>query len=256
MAELISPEGFRQDGRFVREPRRIFCSVGNLGGGRRPADGCAVFELGSTKAIAFVYGPMESRHHRQSHPYQQERGTLTCELSTASFASPGRPYQGRVDRRTTERSSWIQQTFESAVLLDQYPRSQVKLFIQILQSEGGEVAAAINAATLALADAGVPMRDFVVSCSSGMLGLKPAVDLNREEENGGGAQMLIAAWAGVKQVALLTTESKVPDDQFKQLWDVAMAGCEIIAKEMKACLSEHAAQDFSLRSSFRSGTKV
>ena len=53
--EAITPEGFRMDGRRVEEPRQVQCSVG----GGREADGYAVFELGSTKAVAYVYGPME-----------------------------------------------------------------------------------------------------------------------------------------------------------------------------------------------------
>lgn len=51
-----------------------------------------------------------------------------------------------------------------------YPRSQIRLFVQILQADGSGMAAAMNAATLALADAGIPMRDLVVACSAGMSG--------------------------------------------------------------------------------------
>mmetsp|Transcript_14642 Transcript_14642/g.41861 ORF Transcript_14642/g.41861 Transcript_14642/m.41861 type:complete len:253 (+) Transcript_14642:141-899(+) len=247
--EHISPEGFRLDGRRVHEPRAVRCSIGSFG--RCNADGYAVFELGNTKAIAYVYGPMETRRAQTFY----NRASLTCTLSTAAFATPSRTWRTKGDRQSQERSMWIQQTFESAILLDQYPRSQIRLFIQLVQSDGGGVSAAINASTLALADAGIPTRDLVVACSVGMLGRRPAVDLSREEENAGGAQILLGALAGSRQVSLLEVESKVPEGQFPAMYDMAMAGCEAIAEQMRARLMEHATQNFSLRMSLRSGQK-
>lgn len=151
---------------------------------------------------------------------------------------------------------WIQQTLESALLLEQYPRSEIKVFVQVLQADGSNVAAAVNAATLALADAGVPMRDLVVACTAGMLGRRAAIDLSREEEMAGGAQILVAAHAGSKKISLLEVESKVPEGQLQRLQASALAGCEAIAAEMKTCLLEHASQEFSLRVSMRSGMKT
>ncbi len=55
------------------------------------------------------------------------------------------------------------------VLLTLFPRSQIDIYIQVLQSDGGDKAAAINASTLALIDAGVPMRDFVCACTAGCI---------------------------------------------------------------------------------------
>mmetsp|Transcript_58653 Transcript_58653/g.132173 ORF Transcript_58653/g.132173 Transcript_58653/m.132173 type:complete len:254 (-) Transcript_58653:63-824(-) len=248
--EQVTPEGFRVDGRRVHEPRRVHCSVGSEG--RCEADGYAVFELGATKAVAYVYGPMEVRQRSQMH---HDRASLSCVLSTAAFGTSVRQWRTRGDRQSQERSMWIQQTFESAVLLESYPRSQIRLFVQILQSEGGGIAAAINAATLALADAGIPMRDLVVACSAGMLGRRPALDLNREEEMGGGAQILLAALTGAKQVALLEVESKVPEGEFAHLYDTAMTGCGAIAEQMRMCLIDHATRSFSARLSHRSGQK-
>jgi len=195
---------------------------------------------------------MEARQRNQTH---HDRATLTCVLSTAAFATPSRTFR-KTDKQSQERSMWIQQTFESAIQLEQYPRSQIRLFVQILQSEGGGVAAAINAATLALADAGIPMRDLTVACTAGMLGRKAALDLSREEEQAGGAHILMAALTGAKKVALLEVESKVPEGQFAQLYEMALAGCAAIAEQMRTCLLEHATQGFSLRQSMRTGKKA
>jgi len=251
--EYVTPEGFRLDGRRMHEPRCVRCSVGS-DGGCEAADGCAVFELGNTKALAYVYGPMEARQRGQTH---SDRAAITCTLMSAAFATTVRPRRmGRgPDRQTLERAVWIQQTLESAVLLDQYPRSQIRVFVQVIQAEGGFMVAAINAATLALADAGIPMRGLVVACSSGMLGRRPVIDLNREEERAGGAQVLLASFAGTKQILLMEVESKVPEGSFPKLHELSLTGCDVIAEQMRACLLEHAVQGFSARLSHRKGRK-
>merc|ERR1711957_203699 len=127
---------------------------------------------------------------------------------------------------------------------EQFPRSSIRLFVQILGSEGSAVPAAINAASLALADAGIPMRDLVVASTAGMLGKHVAVDLNREEEFHGGAQITVAALAGTRQLTLLEVESKVPDGQLPVLYEAALSGCERIAEQMRASLLEYATQGF------------
>merc|ERR1719263_1798013 len=135
---------------------------------------------------------MEARNRKEAH---HDKASLSCVLSAAAFGTPARSYRSRGDRNLQERSMWVQQTFESAVLLDQFPRSSIRIFIQILQNDGGGIAAGINAATLALADAGIPMRDLVTACSTGLLQGRPAMDLSREEEMAGGAQLLAACLA-------------------------------------------------------------
>merc|ERR1711957_204853 len=138
---------------------------------------------------------------------------------------------------------------------EQFPRSSIRLFVQILGSEGSAVPAAINAASLALADAGIPMRDLVVASTAGMLGKHVAVDLNREEEMSGGAQITIAALAGTRQITLMEVESKVPEGHLPILYEAALGGCDRIAEQMRASLFDHATNGFSLRTSLRTGQK-
>jgi exosome complex component RRP41 len=79
-------------------------------------------------------------------------------------------------------ASIIQDTFEATILLRLFPRSQVDIFVQILQSDGGVLPAAINAATLACIDAGIPMVDFVCACSSGLVEGEPILGMQRSGE--------------------------------------------------------------------------
>lgn len=48
----------------------------------------------------------------------------------------------------------MQGTLEQAVLLELLPGSELEVFIQVLQADGGERTACINAAVLAVANAG------------------------------------------------------------------------------------------------------
>ena len=69
----------------------------------------------------------------------------------------------------------IQETFESCILLQRFPRSQIDICVQVLQSDGSALSIAINAVTLALIDAGIPMMDFVCACSVGIIDTQPII---------------------------------------------------------------------------------
>lgn len=71
----------------------------------------------------------------------------------------------------------IEQTFESAIMVELMARSQIDIYVQVLQADGGVRCAAINAATLALIDAGIPMKDFVVACSAGFVDGTPLIGI-------------------------------------------------------------------------------
>jgi exosome complex component RRP41 len=56
--------------------------------------------------------------------------------------------------------------------------------LQVLQADGGTRCACINAACMALANAGIPMRDMVAGCAVGYLQSSPLLDLNYQEDAG------------------------------------------------------------------------
>uniref|UniRef100_A0A673K1V1 Exosome component 4 n=1 Tax=Sinocyclocheilus rhinocerous TaxID=307959 RepID=A0A673K1V1_9TELE len=113
---------------------------------------------GSTKALAVVYGPHETRGSRSKSLH--DRAVINCQFSTAE-----RKRRPHGDRKSSEMSLHLKQTFEAAVLTELYPRSQIDIYVKILQADGGNYSACVNAATLALVDAGIPMRDYVCACT-------------------------------------------------------------------------------------------
>ena len=170
------------------------------------------------------------------------------EYRTATFGAIDRKRKSKGDRQSQERALWIQKTFQESILTDQYPRSQIEIFVEILQQDGSPVSAAINAITLALINAGIPLRDLVSSCTLGLMDNKSVlVDLNNSEaENGAGsAQICIATYSRTGKICLCEVESKVPVHSFEEACRLGAASCGEIAQAMRSHVSEYAQRKFA-----------
>eukprot|EP00270_Netrium_digitus_P005346 TRINITY_DN17031_c0_g1_i3.p1 TRINITY_DN17031_c0_g1~~TRINITY_DN17031_c0_g1_i3.p1 ORF type:complete len:235 (-),score=62.80 TRINITY_DN17031_c0_g1_i3:176-880(-) len=219
--EFISPEGLRLDGRRPHELRQLKCEVGVL----EKADGSAYFEMGNTKV-------------KERSRALFDKGLVQCEYSMAAFSTGERRRRGKIDRRSKEISLIIKETLQAAILTELLPRTQIDIFVHVLQADGGTRSACINAAAMALCDAGVPMRDIVCSVGVGYLNATPLLDLNYAEDGGGGPDLTVGILPNVDKVTLLQMDSRVAMDVFEQLLDVSMKGCQAIAKYMHEVLLE------------------
>ncbi|KAJ7533229.1 hypothetical protein O6H91_13G038500 [Diphasiastrum complanatum] len=237
--EYISPEGLRLDGRRPMEMRQLHAELGVIA----KADGSATFEMGNTKVVAAVYGPREVQNRSQQ---LQEQALVRCEYSMATFSTGERRKRGKGDRRSTEISLVIRQTMESAILTHLLPRSQIDIFVQVLQADGGTRSACINAAALALADAGIPMRDLVASCAAGFLNNTPLL-----EDSGGGPDVTVGVFPKLDKISLLQMDSKLPIDLFEKVLELATEGAKATAEYMRERLSENTRQLVSARGLLR-----
>eukprot|EP00961_Rhodomonas_salina_P174425 2352269-Rhodomonas_salina.1 len=83
----------------------------------------------------------------------------------APFGGAGdRRKRAKGDRQVGEVASMLRQTFESLLFCNLFPRAQIDITVEVLQADGPFRAQAINAVTLALIDAGLPIQDFLVAC--------------------------------------------------------------------------------------------
>mmetsp|Transcript_26090 Transcript_26090/g.51464 ORF Transcript_26090/g.51464 Transcript_26090/m.51464 type:complete len:247 (-) Transcript_26090:313-1053(-) len=228
--EIISPEGLRMDGRRPKEIRKIACELGTF----HRADGSAQFSQGQTTVVASVYGPREPRRRTES---LHDRCLVTCDYTIASFATGERKNPAKGDRRTKELGLVIKQTFESAILTHLFPRSQISIHVQVLLDDGGAPAAAINAVSLALVNAGIPMKEMVCACSIGYTEGTPLLDLNLMERGIGGPQMYIAIYPNSQKVATIQMESKLGLEHLEDVLNLGKQGCskiyESLCKEIK-----------------------
>lgn len=125
--------------------------------------GASYCEFGTSKVACYVLCPRALTKATSVVP-SVDVGVFDCEVSVAGHVvdESGR---GGLDRAGYERklSHWTQQALGSAVLLQYYPKQLVTLSIMVLQSSKHDFAAAVNAGTLAMADAGIHLTDLPCS---------------------------------------------------------------------------------------------
>jgi exosome complex component RRP41 len=206
--KLITADGRRLDGRKADELRPVRIEAGVL----RRADGSAFIEWGGNKVLAAVYGPREA-HPR--HLQDPARALVQCRYNMAPFSVSDRKRPGP-DRRSVEISKVISEAFSSVVFKEQFPRTSVDIFIEVLQADAGTRCAGLTAASVAIADAGVPMRDLVTSCASGKIDGVVCLDLNKDEDNFGEADCPMAIVPRTGEVVLLQMDGHLTYDEFQK----------------------------------------
>ncbi len=226
--KLINNKGIRTDGRKLDELKPIKIQVDVLGN----ADGSAYVEQGKTKVLAAVYGPHEA-HPR--HLAQPDRAVFRCRYHMAPFSVDERK-RPAPSRREIELSKVIRQAIEPSVFLEYYPRTMIDIFMEVLQADGGTRCASITAASLALADAGVPMRGMVAACAAGKVGEHLALDLNDTEDKEGTADVPVAFMPNLSAVTLLQMDGMLTIEEFEQVVKLAIGGCKKIHELQKEAL--------------------
>ena len=221
----------RNDGRKFDEPRKMEAKIGVI----PRADGSAMFKIGDTIAIAAVYGPRELHPKFLQNP---EKGILRCNYDMTSFSVPERKKPGP-SRRGTEISLVIEKSLLPVLDLNQFPNAVVDVFIEIIQANAGTRCAGITAASMALAHAGVPMKDLVSAVSVGKVGDKIVIDLDKyEEDYEDGATDIPVAMTGNYDITLLQLDGNVSKDDFLKALELAKKGCSEIDKIQRKTLRE------------------
>ena len=210
---LINEEGLRVDGRRPNEMRPFKIIAGYLSN----ADGSAYIELGRNKIVAAVYGPREVHPKYLALPH---RATVRCRYSTAPFSVEERKSPGR-SRREIELSKVIREALEPAIFVEEYPRTVIDIFIQVLEADGGTRTASITAASVALADAGIPMRDLVAAIAVGKAGDTLLLDLNGIEDQYGDGDMPIAIMPRYNLVTLFQADGIFAPEEIEEALKMA-----------------------------------
>lgn len=122
----------------------------------------------------------------------------------------------------------IKQTFEETILTHLFPNTRIDIFVQVIQADGGTRCASINAVTLALIDAGIPMYDFAVACASGWFDDTPLLDLNHYELSSGSPDFPLAIFPKSDKIIVAQMHSKLPMQHFEMLLQTAVEGCHKI----------------------------
>ncbi|MDO5828477.1 MAG: exosome complex exonuclease Rrp41 [Methanobrevibacter sp.] len=229
---FISSENkqLRADGRAYDELRPIKIKAGVL----KRADGSAYVEVGGNKILASVYGPRETYIRRLLKP---NTGVIKVRYNMAPFSVDDRKRPGP-DRRSNEISKIAADALRPALMLESFPRSMVDISIEIIEAEGGTRCAGITAAAVALADAGIPMRDIPVGCAAGKMNGDIVLDLSEKEDKEGQADVPIVILPRTGEITLLQADGKLTEEEFEEALDLAMEGCMRISKIQEEALKE------------------
>jgi len=224
----------RPDGRKNNELRPMTAKVGVIPN----ADGSAMFAFGNTIAIAAVYGP------RQLHPQHMQNpstGILRCNYDLLSFSVADRKRPGP-SRRSQEISRVTEWALLPVLDLEQFPNTVVDVQIYILQADAGTRTAGINAASLALAHAGIPMSDLICSVAVGKNDKTLIVDLSKEEEDfhdgEGATDFAMAKPANSDEFSLLQMDGKIQPEMVKEALKLSIESCKEIYEVQKKALKE------------------
>jgi len=224
----------RDDGRKFDDMRKIEAKVGVID----RADGSAMFKFGNTWAYAAVYGPRNLFPRFLQDP---QKGILRCNYNMMPFSSSSERVRPGGSRRSKEISMVTEKALLPVLNLDEYPNSVVDVFIELPQTEAGSRTAGINAAAMALADAGLIMKDMVSSVSVGKVDDKLVVDLDYAEEawpEGDVADTPVAIMANSGKVTLLQMDGIISKDELKELVKLAKKACQKIYEIQKKALKD------------------
>jgi exosome complex component RRP41 len=201
------------------------------------ADGSAYFKIGNTVAYAAVYGP------RELHPkFMQDpsTGILRCNYNMMPFAGMGNRVRPGQNRRAKEISMVTEKALLPVVDLKEFPNAVVDVFIELPQTDAGSRCAGICAASIALADAGIPMKDLVSAVSVGTVDGTIIVDLDYMEEayDASVADIPIAYIPSTDELSLLQMDGEITKDTLLEALELGKQACREIIEIQKKALKE------------------
>ncbi|KTG04626.1 hypothetical protein cypCar_00028448 [Cyprinus carpio] len=238
--ELLSDQGYRLDGRKASELRKVQARMSVFA----QADGSAYLEQGNTKALAVVYGPHETRGSRSKSLH--DRAVINCQFSMATFSTAERKRRPHGDRKSSEMSLHLKQTFEAAVLTELYPRSQIDIYVKVSGRRLGKITALLcenRLQTLALVEWYSTMRRLLcalwtcynmLACGGQAAGRSVPSAAGAEGRNG-----LELAFCQQAETSPVQMDARLHQDHLDALIEAAMTACKGLSKVLDGVVRQH-----------------
>ncbi len=229
----------RFDGRKMDELRPMEAKAGVIPN----ADGSAMFKIGKTWALCAVYGPRELNPRHMQNP---TRGILRCHYNMMPFSGSGERVRPGNSRRSQEISMVMKNALDPVLDLTAFPNAVVDVFVELPQTDAGTRCAAISAASIALADAGIPMKDMISSVAVGQVDGSVVADLNYNEEayeKGPVSDIPIAMTHNSKEVTLLQMDGEISKKDLLKALQMGKDATEKIYQLQVKALKERFAKE-------------
>jgi len=229
--EELTKNGKRLDGREFDEMRPLKIQAGVL----KNAHGSAFVEWGGNKIIAGVYGPKECVPRHDANPFKAK---LNCRYTMSPFCSKEEHGRAGPNRRSIELSMVLREALENVIELERYPKAMIELSIEVLQAEGGTRCAALVAGAVALANAGIPMRDLPVAVAGGKIADTICLDCSKIEDNYGQADFPVAISPRNREILLMQMDGLMTKEELFKALDYIENAAEKIKDYEKDALEK------------------
>jgi len=230
--ELIR-NGKRANGREDDELRPLNFKVGVL----NKAQGSCLLEWGKNKVVAGVYGPREVFPKSMA---DARKAVVVSRYIMAPFSGVEGHGRAGPNRRSREISKVASHVFENVVLTKKFPKTMIEVQMEVLQSDGGTRIAAITAGVLALADAGIPMKDLPCGSGAGTIGGgRMVLDLDKYEDNLGESDIPTILSPRTGEILLYQMDGYLSKEQLLEGLEKVRAGAvPKVKEEMERALKE------------------
>jgi len=228
--KLILENGKRLDGRDLDEIRPFKCEIGVLSN----TDGSAYVEHGGNKIFAGVYGPREVHPKHLGLP---DRGVLKVYYRMATFSVHERASPAP-NRRALEISKIIEDAITPTLFLELYPDSAIEVYVMVIAASGGTRCASTTAVSLALADAGIPMKTLVAGLAAGKANGKIILDCSDEEDKAGEADIPCVIQMKDEKICLLQFDGDMTPEELDTAISLVKKGAKQIFQKMTEAIHQ------------------
>nr|HDN00438.1 polyribonucleotide nucleotidyltransferase [Deltaproteobacteria bacterium] len=208
MRTLITTEKRRIDGRTFEEVRPISCSVGEL----PRTHGSAVFTRGETQVLAVAtLGSSEDEQRIESPAGQQYKHFMLHYNFTPYSVGEVRPLRGPA-RRDIGHGVLAERALAGVIPPADDFSYTIRIVADVLESNGSSSMATVCGGSLAMMDAGIPIRDMVAGVAMGLIKENDDIiilsDILGDEDHMGDMDFKVA---GTQEgIAALQMDIKIP----------------------------------------------
>jgi len=228
---VLDEFGFRKDARRPKQIRNIVYQMQVC----PDADGSAYFQQGETKVICAVYGPRECE---QRSRISDDGCCINCQFSQTTFATSDRRNRPRGDRRANANNRLLERAFESTIQTNLYPRCQIDLYFEVIETDGGTLAACVNSGSLALSDAGIHMKGLASAAECGNVDGIPCADMSSSEHTDVIPRLTIATISGKEKMIMVEMKNLVHRMYFSKLVKMGLETCAQVHTCLQAAVYE------------------
>lgn len=174
------------------------------------ATGSAYMEVGELKLHATIHGPQQARGEFS------DKAEIEVNVQIQKFAG--------IDNHedvSQALSDYIRSSITPAIVLKEYPKSRIVVSLSIINgaNSAAQTAAAVNAVTMALVNAGIALHDMVTAVAVSKFGNKFYVDQDFAEETPNLKQIVTSWSVSTRKLVgmLVTSHVEVSKEDLREL---------------------------------------